>query len=86
MSICSLSQISLVKGEKGKIAALFSFSIGIGNTIGPVVAGLIGDSLTVQASFLTTIPVIILSWLLFMPKKEENQTAFKQVCIGEQAD
>jgi len=86
MSLCSLSRISQVRGEKGKIAALFSFSIGIGNTVGPVVAGMVGDLLTVQISFLTTLPLILLSWLLFLPEKQSSGTVFDSVCIGEQAD
>ncbi len=86
MSLCSLSQIAKVSGEKGKIAALFSFSIGIGNTVGPVVAGLLGDLVSVQVSFLTTIPVIFLSWLLFMPIREPQPASIDQLCVGKQAD
>lgn len=86
MSLCSLSRISRVQGEKGKIAALFSFSIGIGNTAGPVVAGMVGDLLTVQVSFLTTLPFIFLSWLLFRPETRSAAVLFDDVCIGEQAD
>lgn len=86
MSLCSLSQISLVRGEKGKIAALFSFSIGIGNTVGPVVAGVIGNYLTVQASFIATIPVLFLSWLLFFPKKEVCPMTIKESYIPEPVD
>jgi len=86
MSLCSLSQISRVQGEKGKIAALFSFSIGIGNTIGPVVAGMVGDLLAVQVSFLTTLPLVFLSWLLFQPGKQPTRSIFDPVCINEQTD
>jgi len=70
MSLASLSLLSLVEGEKGKIAALFSFSIAVGNSVGPVVAGVVGDVATPQAAFLTPVPAIILSWLLFAPEKK----------------
>jgi MFS family permease len=86
MSLCSLSQIAKVSGEKGKIAALFSFSIGIGNTIGPVVAGLLGDVVTVQLSFITTIPIIFMSWLLFMPTGEPQRAGINPVYVGEQVE
>jgi MFS family permease len=82
MSLCSLSQIAKVTGEKGKIAALFSFSIGIGNTIGPVVAGLVGDLTAVQVSFITTIPVILLSWLLFLPTSVMQPAGINQILVN----
>lgn len=70
MSLVSLSLLSLVEGEKGKIAALFSFSIAVGNSVGPVAAGVIGDVANAQAAFLAPAPAIILSWLLLAPGKK----------------
>jgi MFS family permease len=86
MSLCSLSRIARVQGEKGKIAALFSFSIGIGNTVGPVLAGMVGDMLTIQASFLTTLPLLVISWLLFQPEDTSSGLLVDPVRIVEQPD
>ena len=58
----------------------------IGNTVGPVVAGVIGNYLTVQVSFIVTIPVLFLSWLLFLPKKEACPMTIKESYIPEPAD
>ncbi len=80
MSLASLSLIGQVQGEKGKIAALFSFSIGLGSTIGPILAGYLGELLSLKMVFLTTAPFILLSCLLFLPAKEAA------VIIGSQGD
>jgi predicted MFS family arabinose efflux permease len=62
LSYVSLSRLALVQGEKGKIAALFSLSVAIGNTAGPVAAGYAGERLGLQGAFL--VPVLLMLALL----------------------
>jgi MFS family permease len=60
LSYCSLTRLMQVEGEKGKIAALFSLSIAIGNTIGPVSAGYVGRFMGIQAVFLLPVGLMLL--------------------------
>jgi predicted MFS family arabinose efflux permease len=64
LAFASLSRLAKVTGEKGKIAALFSLSIAIGNTFGPVASGYAGDLLGLQAAFLVPVGLMlaILVW------------------------
>lgn len=79
LSLCSLTKIGSVAGEKGKIAALFSLSIAVGNTFGPVLGGVVGELLTVQAAFLTPVALFtgilaIASYYRFRSYEVETET------------
>jgi predicted MFS family arabinose efflux permease len=58
VSFASLSRIGRIGGEKGMIAGLFSFSVALGNTLGPSAAGCVGTIFSPRAAFLTLVPVI----------------------------
>ena len=58
VSFASLSRIGQIGGEKGMIAGLFSFSVALGNTVGPSAAGCVGTVFSPRAAFLTLVPVI----------------------------
>jgi len=59
VSFASLSRIGRIGGEKGMIAGLFSFSVALGNTLGPSAAGCVGTVFSPRAAFLTLVPVIV---------------------------
>jgi MFS family permease len=59
VSFASLSRIGRIGGEKGMIAGLFSFSVALGNTLGPSAAGCVGTIFSPRAAFLTLVPVIV---------------------------
>lgn len=49
-----------VDGDKGKIAALFSLSVAIGSTLGPIFGGITGETLGMQTSFLSPVALLLL--------------------------
>lgn len=59
-NLITYSGIGEIKGEKGKISALFAACTGLGATIGPTLGGFIGETLGIQAIFLSFIPLFIL--------------------------
>lgn len=61
---CGLVRLNMVEGEKGKIAALYSLSVAIGTTIGPILGGITGEAFGLQASFLSAV-VLFLPIILF---------------------
>ncbi len=60
LGYCSLIRLTRVDGDKGKIAALFSLSVAIGTTIGPIFGGLAGETLGMQTSFLSSVSLLLL--------------------------
>ena len=61
LSYCSLTRLMQVEGEKGKIAALFSLSIAVGNTIGPIAGGCAGEAFGLQAIFFAPVVLMLVS-------------------------
>jgi MFS family permease len=60
----SLIRLTRVAGDKGKIAALFSLSVAVGSTFGPVVGGVVGEAAGMQSIFFT--PVVLLFVILIV--------------------
>ena len=54
------SSIGRMKGEKGKIVGLFTASVGLGSSIGPMLGGVIGGWLGTRSIFISFIPVFLL--------------------------
>ena len=52
LSYVSLTRLTKVEGEKGKIAALFSLSVALGNILGPVAAGYTVQFAGLQGAFM----------------------------------
>jgi len=59
LSYVSLLTLTRVAGEKGKIAVLFSLSVAVGNTVGPMAAGFVAQALGMQRAFL--VPVLLMA-------------------------
>ena len=57
--------LHMLLGKKGKIAALFSLSIAIGNTFGPVASGYAGELLGLQAAFLVPVGLMLVALVWF---------------------
>lgn len=66
LAFASLSRLAHVAGEKGKIAALFSLSIAIGNIFGPVASGYAGEMLGLQAAFLVPVGLMLVTLVWFV--------------------
>lgn len=49
-----------VKGEKGKIAGIFSMGHGLGNIFGPIFGGIIADIFNIQTIFIVFIPFFVI--------------------------
>ena len=54
------SSIGRMKGEKGTIVGLFTASVGLGSSLGPMLGGVIGGWLGTRSIFLSFIPVFLL--------------------------
>jgi predicted MFS family arabinose efflux permease len=65
LSFTSLSRLTKVEGEKGKIAALLSLSVATGNTFGPVAFGYAGQLLGLQAAFLLPVGLMVATLVWF---------------------
>ncbi len=57
ITLITFTQIGNIEGEKGKIAGIFSFGFGMGSILGPTLGGIIGDIFSIQAIFLSFIPL-----------------------------
>ncbi len=64
LGYCSLIRLTRVEGDKGKIAALFSLSVAVGTTCGPVFGGVVGETVGLQTVFFT--PVVLLLIIMIM--------------------
>ncbi|MFZ2950787.1 MAG: MFS transporter [Desulfuromonadaceae bacterium] len=91
---CGLVRLNMVEGEKGKIAALYSLSVAIGTTLGPILGGMAGETFGLQASFLSAIalfiPVMLIQSFIATSgsschKESEilDQVATEQICSAE---
>jgi predicted MFS family arabinose efflux permease len=91
LAFASLSRLAHVAGEKGKIAALFSLSIAIGNTFGPVASGYAGELLGLQAAFLVPVGLMLVTlvwfvWYLARLRSGEVEGVAEKNKCGEGAD
>ena len=59
MTLITFTQVGNIKGQKGKIAGVFSFGQKTGMVIGPVLGGIVGEIIGLQAIFLCFIPFFL---------------------------
>jgi MFS family permease len=64
INLVTSSRIGKMEGEKGKIVALFSASVGAGISLGPMLGGLAGQYLGTRNIFLLFIPLFVFLVLL----------------------
>lgn len=57
ITLITFTQVGNIEGEKGKIAGIFSFGFAMGSILGPTLGGMIGDIFSIQAIFLSFIPL-----------------------------
>jgi MFS family permease len=62
-----------MKGEKGKIVALFAASVGAGISLGPMIGGIVGQYLGTQNIFLTFIPLFVMLLILAFVTEARNE-------------
>ena len=60
LNLVSSTRAGTLPGEKGKVAALFSFSISVGIAIGPVFAGAVAELFGSRAVFIGFVPLCLL--------------------------
>lgn len=60
MTLITFTQVGGTPGDKGKVAGIFSFGQKLGMVAGPVLAGIVGDFVGLQAIFLCFIPFFLL--------------------------
>ncbi|MBJ6724324.1 MFS transporter [Geomesophilobacter sediminis] len=87
LSYASLIRLSKVPGEKGKIAALFSLSIAVGNTVGPVCAGYTGELIGLRGAFLVPVALMLASLAglaLWLRRPQRVEDTFPLEVSGEE--
>jgi len=73
ITLITFTQLANIDGEKGKIAGIFSFGFAMGSILGPTLGGMIGDFFSIQAIFLSFIPIFgALSLFTFMEDRKQN--------------
>ncbi len=73
ITLITFTQVGNIDGEKGKIAGIFSFGFGMGSILGPTLGGIIGDIYSIQAIFLSFIPLFgALSLFTFMEGRKNR--------------
>jgi len=73
ITLITFTQIGNIDGEKGKIAGIFSFGFAMGSILGPMLGGIIGDFFSIQAIFLSFIPLFgILSLFTFIEGRKNR--------------
>ncbi|MFZ3058815.1 MAG: MFS transporter [Candidatus Methanoperedens sp.] len=73
ITLITFTQVGNIEGEKGKIAGIFSFGFGMGSILGPTLGGMIGDIFSIQAIFLSFIPLFgALSLFTFMESRKNR--------------
>ncbi len=85
ITLITFTQVANIDGEKGKIAGIFSFGFAMGSILGPTLGGMIGDFFSIQAIFLSFIPLfVIMAFYTFMDDRKngidsENIAAINQI-------
>lgn len=82
INLVTSSRIGTMKGEKGKIVALFAASVGAGISLGPMIGGVVGQYLGTQNIFLAFIPLFVLLLVLAFVTEARSE---KGVAVGEGA-
>jgi len=73
ITLITFTQVGNIEGEKGKIAGIFSFGFAMGSILGPTLGGIIGDFFSIQAIFLSFIPLFgILSLFTFIEGRKNR--------------
>jgi len=73
ITLITFTQVGNIEGEKGKIAGIFSFGFAMGSILGPTLGGMIGDYFSIQAIFLSFIPIFgILSLFTFIEGRKNR--------------
>lgn len=81
INLVTSSRIGKMEGEKGKVVALFSASVGAGISLGPMIGGIVGQYLGTQNIFLTFIPLFLL--LVVLAYRTDIQSEQEIVAVSE---
>lgn len=81
INLVTSSRIGTMQGEKGKIVALFSASVGAGISLGPMLGGVIGQYLGTRQIFLAFIPLFLA--LVALAYRTDHQAA-KEIEISSE--
>ncbi len=80
----------VIKGRGGRVIAFFQMSGDAGMMVGPIVLGLIKDNASFQASFLATLALFLVSFVLVysLPKRApgERSSSSNEVAISPRED
>lgn len=82
INLVTSSRIGTMKGEKGKIVALFSASVGAGISLGPMLGGVIGQYLGTRQIFLAFIPLFLA--LVALAYRTDHQIVEEVEIISEE--
>jgi MFS family permease len=72
INLLTSARIGLMEGEKGKIVALLSLSVGIGICVGPILGGAVGNYIGVRNIFLAFIPLFLLLLVVAFFKEKHH--------------
>lgn len=72
LNLVTYSNLSGIKGKKGKVSSLLSVSTGIGSTLGPMFGGIIGEFLGYSAIFAAYIPLFIIMGIYIQIDSRRN--------------
>ena len=59
-NVVTLTQVSNVKGRKGQLVGFYNLSTSLGNTVGPMLGGMVGKAFGPQAVFFSFVPLVAL--------------------------
>jgi MFS family permease len=74
-NLVTASQMGRLAGDKGKVVSLFGAAMGIGASLGPILAGLIGNWFGTPAIFLSFIPLMLLPLVPLALRPQANVAA-----------
>jgi MFS family permease len=71
-NLVTASQMGRMEGDKGKVVSLFGAAMGLGASLGPILAGFVGSWLGTPAIFFSFIPLMLLplAALAFRPQQD----------------
>ncbi|MGD0585322.1 MAG: MFS transporter [Oryzomonas sp.] len=82
INLVTSSRIGKMEGEKGKVVALFSASVGAGISLGPMLGGIIGQYLGTQNIFLTFIPLFLM--LVVLAYRTDIKSGQETITVSEE--